>query len=237
MVSMGTFTKRLWVCALLAGCGGGGGSVTVDNLGTELASVSCSKMFECCTSAEIMEQFANITVDGQPITTEEQCESFAGGLFSGLLTPEYKASIAAGRITYDGEAAQSCLDAMANLGCNAYAMADSHESVVCDTPFIIPQVGDGGGCTEGYECTSGFCDGASDSTDGTCKPKPGAGEACDFTCADGLYCGFDQTNGMKVCQTLKTDGAECNLDYECASDHCDDTMNTCGAAPPTCDGR
>ncbi len=234
MVSMGTFTKRLWVCALLAGCGGGG-SVTVDNLGTELASVSCSKMFECCTSAEIMEQFANITVDGQPITTEEQCESFAGGLFSGLLTPEYKASIAAGRITYDGDAAQSCLDAMANLGCSAYAMADSHESVVCDTPFIIPEVGDGGACSEGYECTSGFCDGASDSADGTCTPKPGAGEACDFTCADGLYCGFDQTTSMELCQPIKANGEACDGDDECESDNCDNA--TCTAKAPRCDGQ
>lgn len=234
MVSMGAFMKRLWVYALLAGCGGGG-SVTVDNLGTELASVSCSKMFECCTSAEIMEQFANITIDGQPITTEAQCESFAGGLFSGLLTPEYKASIAAGRITYDGEAAQSCLDAMANLGCNAYAMVDSQTAVVCDTPFIIPEVGDGGACTEGYECTSGFCDGASDSADGTCKPMPGAGEECTDHCAHGLYCGYDQTANEDICQPVKANGMDCSFDDECTSDNCDNLV--CADKAPRCDGQ
>jgi hypothetical protein len=234
MVSMGTFTKRLWVCALLAGCGGGG-SVTIDNLGTELASVSCSKIFECCTDAEVMDQFANITVDGQPITTEAQCESFAGGLFSGLLTPEYKASIDAGRIKYDGEAAQSCLDAMANLGCSAYSMVTEKTSVVCNTPFIIPQVGDGGACTEDYECTSDFCDGASDSMDGTCKPMPGAGDACTSTCADGLYCGFDQTTGQEICQPIKANGEACTGDNECESDNCD--SSTCTAKPPRCDGN
>jgi hypothetical protein len=234
MVSMGAFMKRLWVYALLAGCGGGG-SVTIDNLGTELASVSCSKMFECCSSAEIMNQFANITVDGQPITTEAQCESFAGGLFAGLLTPEYKASIAAGRITYDGDAARSCLDAMANLGCSSYAMVNSKTSVVCDTPFIIPQVGDGGACAEHYECTSGYCDGATDSTDGTCKPMPAAGEACTFTCAHGLYGGFDQTTGAEVCQPVKANGEACTGDDQCDSDHCE--SSTCAAKPLVCDGN
>lgn len=229
--------KRLWVCALLAGCGGGG-SVTLDKLGTELAQVSCSKTFECCTSAEIMDQFANIKVNGQPITTEDQCESFAGGLFAGLLTPEYQASLDAGRIEYDGEAAQSCLDGMASLGCSAYAMVETKTSVICDTPFIIPKVGDGGGCTQGYECTSGNCDGAtndgSTSTDGTCKPMPGAGEECFDHCAHGLYCGYDQTSTTEICQALKANGEACTGDNQCTSDHCDNSV--CADKPLVCDG-
>jgi hypothetical protein len=237
---MGTFTKRLWVCALLAGCGGGG-SVSVDNLGTELASVSCSKMFECCDSAEIMDQFANVTVDGQPITTEEQCESFAGGFLGTFLTQEYNASIAAGRIEYDGEAARSCLDQMANLSCGAYAMVTGNTGVACDTPFITPKVADGGGCTQSYECISGNCEGATNdgdtSTDGTCMPMPTAGQPCDFHCADGLYCSYDSTAGEEICQPIRANGEDCNLDEECQSDNCDNSTLTCTAKPQVCDGN
>jgi hypothetical protein len=231
---MGAFMKRLWVCALLAGCGGGG-SVSVDNLGTELAKVGCSKIFECCTSAEVMQQFNGITVNGQPITTEAQCESFTGGLFSGFLTPEYKASIAAGRIEYDGDAAQSCLDAAANLSCSAYAMLSGHESVHCDKPFIIPKVADGGACSQSYECTSNHCEtGSGSGSDGTCAPLPTAGQACTSECAQGLYCGYDQTSGNEICQALKANGAMCSVGSECSSDNC--TSGMCADKAPVCDG-
>lgn len=233
MVVMGGFTNRLYVCALLAGCGGSS-SVPVDNLGPELAKVSCSKIFECCTSAEVMAQFANITYNNQPITTEQQCEDFTGGLFAGLLTPDYKASIAAGRIDYDADAAGECLDAAANLSCSAYSMLSTNTSVGCDTPFIIPKVGDGGGCTQDYECTSGFCDGASDTADGTCAAMPTAGQACTGTCAHGLFCSYDQTAMMETCQPVKANGETCDYDSQCSSDNCDG--GSCADKPQVCDG-
>jgi hypothetical protein len=48
--------KRLVVCALLVGCGGdsGGGPIAIEDLGMQLGDVSCQKVFECCTDAEIM---------------------------------------------------------------------------------------------------------------------------------------------------------------------------------------
>jgi hypothetical protein len=235
MVSMTALTRTLSICVLLAGCGGGG-SVSVDDLGTELAKVSCSKIFECCTSSEAMAQFANITYNGQPITTEAQCEGFTGGLFTGLLTPEYKDSIAAGRIAYDADAAGDCLDAAANLSCSAYAQLSGHESVSCDKPFIIPKVADGGACAQEYECTSNNCEGASNSmANGMCKPLPTAGQDCTEHCAKGLYCGYDQTAGKEACQALKADGSSCGLDEECSSGNCN--AGSCGGAPaPVCDG-
>jgi hypothetical protein len=237
MKRMRAFIRRLSVCGLLAGCGGGGGgAVTIDDLGTELAKVSCSKTFECCTSAEVMDQFANITYNGQPITTEAQCEGFTGGLFTSLLTPEYKDSIAAGRIAYDADAAGACFDAAANLSCSAYAQLTGHESVHCDTPFIIPKVADGGTCAQDYECTGGNCEGATNSSaNGTCKPLPTEGQDCSQSCAQGLFCGYDQTAMKETCQPLEPNGTSCSGDDECTSGHC--VSSTCAAAPaPVCDG-
>jgi hypothetical protein len=234
--------KRLVVCALLVGCGGDNGTVTVDDFGMEFAVASCAKQFDCCTDAEIMAQYMGITYDGQPITTEDQCVEFANALLTGVAVPEYKESIAAGRVEYDGDAAADCLAAVNALSCGDYGSSLNSDLAPDCSPFLIPKVSDGGGCTESFECTSHNCVGATDNSDGpdvdgTCQPMPTAGQECEDNCADGLYCGFDLTSGAKVCQALKADGADCNLDYECASDHCDDTMSVCGAGPLSCDGR
>ena len=239
--------KRLFVCALLAGCGGddsgSGGQISLDNLGSELATESCSKMFECCTDAEIMAQFMGIKFEGQPITTEEQCTSFTTAFFVGFAVESYKASIAAGRIDYDADAAGDCLAVLRGVSCSEYSSAQTGPDDFAGEcrPFIVAKVGDGGGCTQDYECTSDNCDGATvqpggPNTDGVCKPKPTAGQACQHTCADDLYCGYDQTAGMQICQATKSDGAQCSSDHECKSDECNANM-MCAAAAPTCDGR
>ena len=234
--------KRLVVSVLLVGCGGdGGGSpVAIDDLGMELAVQSCAKLFDCCTDAELMDQFNGITYDGQPISTEDQCVEFANALLSGLAFAEYKESLEMGRIDYDSAAAGDCVAALDELSCSQYSSAAIADISGC-RPFIIAKVGDGGGCTEDFECTSGNCVGATESgdtsTDGECKPMPAAGESCDDNCADGLYCTFDTSNGMKVCQPLKADGAQCTLDRDCESDYCDEATDTCATEPPRCDGR
>lgn len=222
--------KTLVLGVLLVGCGGGGsggGPIPIDNLASEISQASCSKIFECCNSAEVMQQFMNITYNGQPVTTEMQCEGLTNGLFAQYLIPEYKASIAAGRITYDGSAARGCIDAFVNLGCGPYSQLSGAMSVSCDTPFIRPAVGDGGACSQSYECTGDFCDGATSSADGTCKPKPTAGQSCTGTCAPGLYC-------SGTCQPLLANGASCTGSEQCASGNC--AGSTCADRAPRCDG-
>src|SRR5262245_27039188 len=104
--------RRLVLCAVLGAyaCeGGSGGNVELDNLGTEIGQTSCAKLFECCTDAELMEQFKDITFDGKPITTEDQCVAFTNAFFSGLVVASYKSSIQMGRVVYDGGAAGDCI--------------------------------------------------------------------------------------------------------------------------------
>lgn len=224
--------KRFVVCFLLVGCAGdgNGGPVGIDDLGTELAIATCDKQWECCTDAELMEQYMNITIDGEPIDTEDKCVQFAGGIFTAVAIPSYKSSIEMGRIEYDGAAAADCIAAIENLSCTEYGASTGGRSAVpagC-RPFLIPKVADGGACDESYECIDGHC------IEHVCTPAPTEGQPCDDECASGQFCGFDQTTGMKVCQPIKADGAQCTFDEECTSGYCD---ATCMTKPATCDGR
>jgi hypothetical protein len=240
--------KRLVVCALLVGCAGddaaGGGSpIELEDLGTQLAEVSCQKMFECCTDAEIMEQFMNIKYEGQPITTEEQCVGFTAGFFNALAVPQWQASIAAGHMEYDASAAGGCVSASANLSCADYAALSNGNgntslAGTCE-PFLIPKVANDGACTQDDECVSNNCVVTSSSEDGACKPLPGAGEACNGSCIDGYYCGYDSGQTMEICMALKANGTECTVSDECTSGYCDSSASpsVCGTEAPTCDGR
>jgi hypothetical protein len=232
--------KRLVVCALLAGCGGGG-NIAIDDLGHELAEASCAKQWDCCTDAEIMDQYTGITIDGHPIASEADCVDFADALLTGFGVMQWKASVEKGRLEYDGDAAADCIAAIESATCDQYS-SDTIPTASDCRPFLIPKVADGGGCTQDDECTSGNCVGAmvntgSESTDGACMPMPQDGDACDDNCADGLTCEFDTSSGMRTCQPLHSDGEDCSLDRQCASDHCDDQTNVCGIEPETCTGR
>lgn len=231
--------KRLVACLLLVGCGGDNGSIALDDLGEAIGISSCAKQWDCCSDAELMAQYMDITIGGQPITTEDQCVSFTNGIFTAFAVTDYKESQTAGRIEYDGVAAADCLAALDERTCAEYASATPSDITGACRPFIIPKVADGGGCTQDYECTSDNCVGATVDpdgvdTDGSCMPMPTQGQPCDGECVNGNYCGYDQTAGEDICQATKADGAECVLDRECASDECD---TTCVARALTCDGR
>ena len=239
--------KRLVVCALLFGCAGddssGGSPVAIEELGTSLGEVSCQKVFDCCTDDEIMKQFMNITVDGQPITTQEQCVKFTAGFYNGLALPQWQESIAAGRMEYDASAAGGCVAATSSLSCSEYADLSSgnKNTSLAGTcrPFLIPKVADDGACSNSNECISDNCVKTSSTMDGTCKPMPGAGEQCDQNCVDGYYCGYTMGQTEYTCLPLKADGMPCTLSDQCMSDHCDTSMPSavCASKARTCDGR
>ena len=236
---MHSFPKAL-VLALAIGCGGGGGSsVPIGSFGSDLGKATCSKIFECCNSAEIMQQFMNLTVNGQPITTEAQCDQLIGG-FGGLISQQYQQSLSKGRIKYDADAAGSCISAIDTMSCATFSMTMNDPQVPC-SPYITPLVASGGACGQSYECTTNNCVGATtdqngNTTDGTCQPIPTQGQPCQFTCASGLYCGFDAGTGSETCQAKKADGTTCAGNDECTSNHCDTTSNTCMTAAAVCNG-
>lgn len=231
---------RKQLCLVLVAACSGGDAVEIDQFGRELASVTCAKQFECCSDAEIMEMYMGITIDDMPIETEAQCFDFANALLSGFLVDELKDSIAKGRIDYSADAAGGCIAAVRDLSCADYGAVAGIELDGCE-PYITPLVDDGGSCLQDYECTTRFCAGAMNPTDGepvdgVCARPPGAGEACDDACVDGYFCDFDTTTGDEICVALEGDGEECTFDSDCASDFCDD-QNLCAAAGALCTGR
>jgi hypothetical protein len=234
--------RRLFICAALVGCGGDGdhGSVALDDFGMAIGVASCGKQFECCTDAEIIEQYMNIKYNGHSITTEAECVELTTAVFTSLAVLNYKESLAMGRIEYDGDAAADCVAAIEGATCTEYNSRMISGTSDC-RPFILSKVGDGGACTQSYECTSDNCVGATvvldgPDTDGMCMPMPGEGQPCEDDCAEGFHCAFDSSTGGETCQALAVDGAMCIVDSECASDYCDKDADVCATEPPLCHG-
>ena len=94
--------------------------------------------------------------------------------------------------------------------------------------FIMPKVAQGGACTQGFECTTGNCEGASTDpvVDGMCVAAPvlaarGVLLVRPSSCVDDAYC--DSAN---ICQPVKGAGEACTSDNECVNT-CNTTTNTC----------
>lgn len=222
-----TFTFASFVLA----CGGGSGGegVPIDKLGDELAVVTCSKIFECCTAEEAMQQ----TLGSE---TEAECVRTLS-LFGGLLENIYQDSIDAGRLVYHGDRLRDCFDLIAAQSCTQYALSTvgdgDFEAFGCEDPFD-GMVAAGGQCASDEDCTSGYCSGDSLDSEGnimygTCATAPTAGMPCDsFTCASGHYC---ETG---TCQPTKADGMPCTGADECTNGGCN--ADVCGMTM-TCDGQ
>ncbi|MEJ7604558.1 MAG: hypothetical protein WKG01_42290 [Kofleriaceae bacterium] len=211
--------------------GDSGRTIAVDDVPTEVASLVCAQLFDCCTTTEFMDEtFGADTV--------AECEALYSG-FANLIVTTLKDSIAKGRVIYHGDRLAACYDRLADASCVEYRSADQDSFEGCDSPFE-PKVANAGECGEDFDCTSGFCDGESidfetqEITYGVCVTAPTAGQACiDSDCATGLYC------DSGTCAAPQADGAACNDDDECASRSCNGTGidgGRCGAIM-TCDGQ
>jgi hypothetical protein len=212
--------------------GGDSGPVSEDNFPARFAHAVCTRIFECCTSAEIMHDFRSVT---PPVTTEAQCEQFYLG-FALFADMQYRMDIAAGSLTFDSDIAGGCVDEVANETCAAYA-ADPGVNA-CGSPYV-GQLAIGASCKMNELCASGYCAGVDFHPPGMCMAKPTMSEPCpDNVCADGLTC----SGGLNpTCGPLKADGASCLEPTECASHGCngsDPTMGTKGTCgvPTTCNG-
>ena len=122
-----------------------------------------------------------------------------------------------GKATFDGNAAQACLDATANLPCDQTQMAVRVEPSACQH-VVVGTVATGGACEQNAECASSACSISSCGSAccaGTCEAAQapaGSGEPCvTRPCDVGLAC--SQTSG--TCVALGGSGAGCTLDTDC----------------------
>jgi hypothetical protein len=229
---MHAMTRLAVFTMILAACGGGGGSggVAPDQIASEVAKVTCTRLFECCTTPELMQEALGAK-------TEAECESIFAG-FGTIVFNVIKDSIAAGRVKYDGDALGTCLDVVAGATCSEFSKQRRNDytsaSSGCKDPFD-GQVAANGACANDVDCVSNYCSGDSvdfngNVTMGTCKPAPTAGNPCDNgDCAENAWC------NAGMCAAPKADGMPCSLDDECASDSCTGTPSQC-ASSAVCDG-
>lgn len=197
----------------IAGCTAdpGPSSVPLDELPARLVDADCVELVRCGLYA-----------------TQDACRAHIdrGGAL-------YVAAIAAGRITYDGEAMAICLAAREARGCDLTSEELRREPPACDAALIgtIPV---GGACGFAGECTSDRCaippDGCPPAAccAGTCvaaPPEVGIGEPCG---AQGS-CGADAVCGPTLtCVALAAAGASCAQPWDCAYG-LDCVASLCGA--------
>jgi hypothetical protein len=215
----------LSACGSDGGGGGGGGDpIALEDLGAALGAAHCAKAFECCTAAELPQFYANV-----PFSDVAGCEDYYNKFYN-FLIPMFQASVDGAKMTYDGDAARDCVDAIAELSCTVFAANHDIFEGRCASPFT-GLVATGMPCAGDNECTTGYCEGeeelATPPTPGVCKTLPTVGQTCDdFDCAAGLEC------IQHVCSALKADGASCYQPDECQSGGCNGAstgqMGTCG---------
>lgn len=156
------------------------------------------------------------------------------------IDPNVEAAIYAGHVIYNGGNVKICIDAIAARTCDRTDQTHRDQPRECDAFFRGTLVG-GEACYVDEECVSGRCSGDSSGTCslGTCigdtapvfEPAQ-IGENCSSLtgCVEGAYC--DQLTDM--CTALKSSGATCTLDGECAYGlGCKGTTGTrtCAALP------
>ncbi len=135
-------------------------------------------------------------------------------------TANYQRLIDAGRIIYDSENAAACLNFVAGLSqdqmCDPAVLFTTDGP--CDQSKILQgTIGDGGSCINSHECAGdAYCNITGGSCSGTCTTR--SSNCGGSTCADGEYCDYSQS--PNVCETDKTEGAQCTSNRECGANTC-----------------
>lgn len=134
--------------------------------------------------------------------------------------PSVSSAVAANKITYDGELARQCVDAMASQSCDVTAH-DEHVAPDACSKMLVGHVADGETCSLDAECASGTCVLPAECPDmgccvGQCRATQApaaAGGACNMArdCMTGLVCGEDLT-----CHAPAASGQSCRSDRECS---------------------
>jgi hypothetical protein len=174
------------------------------------ASIAIEDLANCVVAAQC-EFF--VTCEGVADTVEECIENFGGELegdFQRTLD-----AVAAGRTTYDGAAAATCLAGFEDLACNEEPGQD------CDDVFV-GTAADGLQCYIDDECSGLDADCDSGNCDdqcclGVCVDNAAIGQDCtQRNCVRGARC--DSSNGNNTCVST-AEGSSCDFDF-----HCDDNL-------------
>jgi len=126
------------------------------------------------------------------------------------------AAVAAGKATYDANAAGDCVAAFASSGCD---YASDHDAAACAKALVgLAAVGDP--CANDEECASGSCSieyqASNPCPAGICVAPPTIGSSC----STGTYCGPSAYCDGTACRARGQDGDHCDSGYgQCADDY------------------
>lgn len=194
----------------MAACGGDGKpqiGANKDNVCSQIASVTCYNLYQCCSEGQI-ESFLRVS---DP-RTEAECITDVTRLCDqqiGLVD----ASIKAGRVTFDSAAMNACLKALvAPDGTCSSVGSMLPWTTACMNPAWVGTVAAGGMCTHGFECanpTSAYC-----APNQVCTALPTEGMPCAVAggvteCASGFFCGGG------TCHAQVAAGGMCNSNQQC----------------------
>lgn len=135
----------------LAACGGGGG-ISADDAIHEGVHAVCEKAFEC---EDEFDGGGFVTFEDIYGTSVDDCAS----RFEAEVG-DVGASVDAGRIEYNADDAQACLDGTDFGTCEQFFMGDYDEPAECDTAFV-GTVPNGDDCETSLDCADedALCDG------------------------------------------------------------------------------
>lgn len=212
-----TRTRRILAgLALLAGC-------TPPSAGTFGADYEAA-LCEWATRCDVFE-------------TRQQCRDSL--VWDTIGRFEYLAdAVAAGRVTFDADAAEACLDAVRGLGC----ASEDLSPVLFNAGFAaaptscrdvyVGEVRNYDPCYSSEECAGGdpVCGLPPGCAEmccvGACRDRaaglPGRGEACTGTCEADDYCAFDPNTGAPtVCTARRKAGSDCVDDFNSCAEGLD----------------
>jgi hypothetical protein len=195
-----------WGVLGAAACGGdddggsgpgpsGGNGPALETLPNLLAKTVCEQQAAC------LGPLLDVYLRGQDCVKITQ-RTFEDGEFGTIAS-----LVASGKLTYDAQKAQACLDGFAARTCTS---PDNDAPDVCAEVYAgTGKTGDA--CTVGAECALDFFCEAGSVCPGSCAPKRKATEACaeDEQCSSGLSC-LSGKCGAKVGK-----GGECGGGIEC----------------------
>ncbi len=197
------------------GGGGNGGANAVSN-GERYAAAICDRVFDCCNTADLAEQFGKT-----PVVDYAGCRILYRSLWEAAIEPVVADGEKAGRVSFNQANFDTCMQTLGGLSCADFSSA----STFCKDIFTA-KVAVGQACFSDFECMDGTCDIPNGASAGSCKANPipmGLGGACTTTkgCQSGLYC-----DGTK-CATQKADGQSCGNDDECTAGECVGAQGIC----------
>jgi hypothetical protein len=138
--------------------------------------------------------------------------------------PQYEGSIRAGRLRFDGDEAQECVQYLRDLSCDE-RLPPAPNGTICDV--LEGQQEDGEPCLLTEECGGfSYCERTHEAVcvAGTCRPRPGHSQPVSGSqeCAPGLV----RVRG--TCQPLSGEGGGCDSDLGCTAGlYCEWSLGEC----------